>query len=104
MPRTHNNTLHYSKKIMDPTVGTIKNLVLNLPRLGIGDWWIEIVTSEPNCVYYFGPFSNLEEASSICPDYIQDLINEGAQNVSTTIKRCHPTELTKFSEGLTLID
>lgn len=34
----------------------------------------------------------------MCPDYVQDLRQEGAQNIRTTIKRCHPAELTRWQE------
>jgi Domain of unknown function (DUF1816) len=79
------------------TVG-MKNLALNLPRLVQGHWWVEVKTSDPICVYYFGPFPNSQEASEMRPGYVQDLIDEGAQNIDTVVKRCRPTELTQCHE------
>ncbi|WP_019502335.1 DUF1816 domain-containing protein [Pseudanabaena sp. PCC 6802] len=76
----------------------IKKLFINLPDFGVGDWWVEVTTSSPQCVYYFGPFLNFIEASNLCPAYVEDLVAEGAQNITTAIKRCYPAELTKFYE------
>ncbi len=76
----------------------MKKLIINLPRLGQGNWWVEIATTHPTCVYYFGPFADANEAAIMCPDYVQDLRQEGAQNIRTTIKRCHPAELTQWEE------
>jgi Domain of unknown function (DUF1816) len=75
-----------------------KRLVLNLPRLFSGDWWVEITTSDPGCIYYFGPFLSFQEASDNAPGYIQDLSEEGAQNIRPVIKRCEPAELTKCED------
>ncbi len=74
----------------------IKQLIPTLPRLSTGDWWIEVTTSEPNCIYYFGPFATSTEANTLCPGYVHDLINEGAEEIYTVIKRCQPSELTKW--------
>lgn len=74
----------------------MKQLVLNLPKLGKGNWWVEVTTNDPNCTYYFGPFSNPLEAADMSPGYVEDLTQEGAQGISTIIKRCHPTELTRY--------
>ena len=56
--------------------------------------WIEIKTEIPRCTYYFGPFSNPDEAETAKHGYIQDLKDEQAQGIAVTIKRCKPTELT----------
>lgn len=83
---------------MQTIASSVRKLILNLTRLGIGNWWVEVTTSDPGCVYYFGPFLDFEEASEMRPGYVQDLINEGAQEIRTVIKRCHPAELTKCDE------
>ncbi len=80
---------------MNTITSSVRKLVLNLPRIGFGNWWVEVTTSDPSCIYYFGPFLNFDEASDRCPGYIQDLINEGAQMISPVIKCGHPAELTK---------
>ncbi|WP_277988731.1 DUF1816 domain-containing protein [Chroococcus sp. FPU101] len=58
-------------------------------------WWIEIETREPNCLYYFGPFDELDEARSYESGYIEDLQQEGAQGIRVQLKQCHPSILTE---------
>jgi hypothetical protein len=48
------------------------------------------MTSNPNCLYYFGPFSSLEEILKNHPGYIKDLIKEGAQDITSTIRKYLP--------------
>ena len=36
-------------------------------------WWLEIITKEPYCIYYFGPFDSLKEAQLEQGGYIEDL-------------------------------
>jgi hypothetical protein len=76
----------------------IRNLILNLPRLGAGNWWVEIVTSKPQCAYYFGPFQNSQEAGEQLPGYLEDLHQEGAEGITAAIKQCHPAKLTIFED------
>jgi hypothetical protein len=57
-------------------------------------WWVEIETSQPNCLYYFGPFDELDEADSSKSGYLEDLRLEGAQNIRVQVKQCQPTVLT----------
>lgn len=58
-------------------------------------WWIEIETREPNCLYYFGPFDEIDEARSSESGYIEDLKSEGAQDIKVQMKRCNPSILTQ---------
>jgi hypothetical protein len=60
--------------------------------------WVEIVTDNPHCTYYFGPFFNEKEAMVAKGGYIEDLENEGAQGIVVKIKRCKPSNLTIFDE------
>lgn len=57
-------------------------------------WWVEIITVQPSCVYYFGPFNQPDEAQAACPGYLEDLQNEGAQQLKVDIKYCRPKDLT----------
>jgi Domain of unknown function (DUF1816) len=59
-------------------------------------WWVEILTTQPQCTYYFGPFANIKEASLATPGYVEDLESESAQNIQTYLKRCKPSILTIF--------
>ena len=69
--------------------------VLNLLGLAL---WVEIVTDNPRCTYYFGPFFSTQEAQEAKGGYVEDLENEGAQGISVTVKRCKPTNLTIFDD------
>jgi hypothetical protein len=62
-------------------------------------WWVEIVTQNPRCTYYFGPFLNSKEAEATKAGYVEDLEQEGAQGIVVKIRRCKPDNLT-VSEDL----
>ncbi|PSO56354.1 MAG: hypothetical protein BRC47_02145 [Cyanobacteria bacterium QS_7_48_42] len=60
--------------------------------------WVEIVTEDPRCIYYFGPFLSKKYAHSVKAGYVEDLENEGATGIRVTVKRCKPDKLTIFDE------
>ena len=62
-------------------------------HLGLA-WWVEVKTSFPTCIYFFGPFLGREEAEVALPGYVEDLKAEQAKNIITNIQRCKPTQLT----------
>lgn len=72
-------------------------LIKILQLLGLA-FWVEIVTENPRCTYYFGPFVSDQEAHTAKGGYIEDLESEGAQGISVTVKRCKPTSLTIFDD------
>ncbi len=57
-------------------------------------WWIEVLTAQPNCTYYFGPFVDKKQAQGSIPDYVEDLEHEFAQGIQAQVKRCKPDKLT----------
>lgn len=57
-------------------------------------WWLEIITTKPRCLYYFGPFDSMEEAKTHQAGYIEDLQAEGSLGISIQIKQCQPQNLT----------
>jgi hypothetical protein len=61
-------------------------------------WWVEISTTQPKCLYYFGPFLNEAAAQQALPGYIEDLETEGAKEITAIVKRCKPLQLTVFDE------
>ncbi|MBW4561020.1 MAG: DUF1816 domain-containing protein [Mojavia pulchra JT2-VF2] len=61
-------------------------------------WWVEIITNHPGCTYYFGPFMNSQEAQTFLPAYIEDLEQEGTQEIRFQIQQCQPKELTIFED------
>lgn len=64
------------------------------------DWWVEITTLLPRCVYYFGPFPTNDEAKAAYSGYVQDLNNEGAKGIIIVIQRCQPKELTICEDSI----
>ncbi|MFM7471053.1 MAG: DUF1816 domain-containing protein [Nodosilinea sp.] len=63
-------------------------------------WWLEIKTGLPNCTYYFGPFTSKAEAETMKSGYIEDLEQEGAQNIRSGIQYCgDPVQLTISEDG-----
>jgi len=58
-------------------------------------WWIEVYTDFPRCLYYFGPFDSAAEAESCQADYLEDLQQEGAEDILPQIKQCQPLNLTQ---------
>ena len=62
-------------------------------------WWIEIKTTLPSCIYFFGPFDNFKEARGLQDGYIEDLVTEKAFGITVEIKQCQPNLLTVFEES-----
>lgn len=61
-------------------------------------WWIEIVTEQPNCIYYFGPFVSAKEAQFSQAGYTEDLEQESAQVIAIRLRRGRPRELTVVAQ------
>lgn len=78
----------------------MKEFMLKILQLMGLAFWVEIVTDNPSCTYYFGPFLNEKEAGIAKDGYIEDLENEGAQGINVKVKRCKPSDLTIFEEEL----
>ena len=57
-------------------------------------WWLKVITNNPHCIYYFGPFDSSREAEIAQEGYIEDLKQEGAQEIKTEIKLYNPKALT----------
>lgn len=61
-------------------------------------WWLEIKTNHPSCTYYFGPFDSETEAEAMKGGYIEDLENEGAQNIRFVFHHCSRPDTLTISE------
>ncbi|GET41014.1 protein of unknown function DUF1816 [Microseira wollei NIES-4236] len=61
-------------------------------------WWLEVKTKQPYCIYYFGPFDSASEAEQAQEGYLEDLKQEGAQEIEIQIKFYSPNELTIFQD------
>lgn len=72
----------------------LKEILTNFFQ-GLGwAWWVEVVTQNPRCTYYFGPFLSTKEATNARNGYVEDLEQEGATGIKVQIKRCKPQALT----------
>ncbi|MCC5618860.1 DUF1816 domain-containing protein [Nostoc sp. CHAB 5836] len=72
----------------------LKEVLINtFENLGLA-WWVEIVTQNPRCTYYFGPFLISSDATLASKGYIEDLELEGATGIVVSVKRCKPNALT----------
>ncbi len=72
----------------------LKEILTNFFQ-GLGwAWWVEVVTQNPHCTYYFGPFLSTKEASAALNGYVEDLEQEGATGIKVQVKRCKPQSLT----------
>jgi Domain of unknown function (DUF1816) len=70
-----------------------ESLINTFNDLGLA-WWVEIVTQNPRCTYYFGPFLSSSDANVALKGYVEDLEVEGAQGIVVNVKRCKPENLT----------
>ncbi|MEA5582734.1 DUF1816 domain-containing protein [Nodularia harveyana UHCC-0300] len=70
-----------------------ESLINTFHNLGLA-WWVEIVTQNPRCTYYFGPFLSSADAKVAMKGYVEDLEVEGAQEILVNVKRCKPGTLT----------
>lgn len=62
-------------------------------------YWIKLRTAQPECIYYFGPFHNSQEAKNNQHGYVEDLIEEQAVGISVEIEKCKPKTLTIYGES-----
>ncbi len=65
-------------------------------------WWVEITTTRPHCIYYFGPFDDFVEAYEHHGGYVEDLQEERAKGIMIHIKQCQPLVLTQELEEETI--
>ncbi|MDF0556712.1 DUF1816 domain-containing protein [Kamptonema sp. UHCC 0994] len=70
-----------------------------LDSLGLA-LWVEIITQDPHCIHYFGPFASTKEARIAIPGYVEDLKHKKAQLRTINVKRGKPTQLTIFLSDL----
>jgi Domain of unknown function (DUF1816) len=61
-------------------------------------WWVEIRTTLPLCIYYFGPFHCKKTARLSQSGYIEDLVQEKACGITVEIKRLRPKVLTVYED------
>ncbi|ELS02435.1 protein of unknown function (DUF1816) [Xenococcus sp. PCC 7305] len=57
-------------------------------------WWLEITTTNPFCIYSFGPFVSPTIARLHESGYVEDLVEEGAKDITVLLTQCQPKILT----------
>ncbi|MEB3278730.1 MAG: DUF1816 domain-containing protein [Lyngbya sp.] len=72
----------------------MKELLINLLNFFGLAFWVQIITEDPNCTYYFGPFLTRQEAQAAKVGYVEDIESEGASTYSVSVRRCKPSRLT----------
>lgn len=58
------------------------------------EWWLEIKTAVPECIYCFGPFFSKKEAKILQYGHIEDLRKQKAHGIVAKVKRISPKKLT----------
>ncbi len=83
-----------SAKTMKNLLNDFKELLINAFQYFGLAWWVEVITQNPRCTYYFGPFLSSNDAKAAIKGYVEDLEQEGAQGIIVNVKRCKPQNLT----------
>jgi hypothetical protein len=86
-------------KIMNTLLETVKETSIDICHTFGLAWWVEIITRNPNCTYYFGPFLRFHEARATEEGYIEDLQQEGSQIISVCSRRCKPSQVTLLEDA-----
>lgn len=76
----------------------LRNLYTSfLDTVGLA-WWVEIITIQPPCTYYFGPFVSQGEAQSATTGYVEDLDREGAVDIQVRVKQMPTPKILTIDE------
>ena len=60
-------------------------------KLGLA-WWAKIETGQPSSIYWFGPFITKRSLKGNIPSFIEDLSEEGSENIKYSLVRCKKEE------------
>ena len=60
-------------------------------KLGLA-WWAKIETHNPDTIYWFGPFITKRGLKENLSSFIQDLSDEGSENIKHSLIRCKKDE------------
>ena len=60
-------------------------------KLGLA-WWAKVETQSPEVIYWFGPFLTKRSLKGNLNSFIEDLNNEGSNDITHTLMRCKRTE------------
>ena len=60
-------------------------------KLGLA-WWAKVETQSPEVTYWFGPFLTKRSLRGSLNTFLEDLNNEGSNDITHTLIRCKRTE------------
>ena len=60
-------------------------------KLGLA-WWAKVETDNPSCTYWFGPFITKRSLNENISSFIEDLTEEGSENIKYSLVRCKKEE------------
>ena len=60
-------------------------------KLGLA-WWAKIETDQPSGTYWFGPFITKRSLKENITSFIEDLTQEGSENINYSLVRCKKEE------------
>ena len=60
-------------------------------KLGLA-WWAKVETEGPTNIYWYGPFLTKRSLKQNLLSFINDLKNEGSENIKHSIVRCKKEE------------
>ena len=60
-------------------------------KLGLA-WWAKIETKNPNVTYWYGPFLTKRSLKENMFSFVQDLSDEGSEDIKHTLVRCKKEE------------
>ena len=60
-------------------------------KLGLA-WWAKIETGQPSSIYWFGPFITKRSLKVNISSFIEDLTEEGSENIKYSLVRCKKEE------------
>ena len=60
-------------------------------KLGLA-WWAKVSTGQPSATYWYGPFLTKRSLSENLVDFLNDLSEEGANDIKHSIVRCNKEE------------
>ena len=60
-------------------------------KLGLA-WWAKIETDQPSGTYWFGPFITKRSLKENITSFIEDLTQEGSENIKYSLMRCKKEE------------
>lgn len=67
-------------------------------------WWLQFEASNPNCIYFCGPFDNQKAAEAAVDQYLEDLKPEHQQILNVCSRFCQPRKAVIAESELTIAD